>query len=67
MSIIQKIGIIGAGAWGTALAITARRAGRDVVIQAHEADVANTINQVHENSFFYQVFQLIKASGQPLT
>jgi len=52
MSIIQKIGIIGAGAWGTALAITARRAGRDVVIQAHEADVANTINQVHENSFF---------------
>ena len=50
--IIQKVGVIGAGAWGTALAITARRAGRDVIIQAHEADVANTINKVHENSFF---------------
>ena len=29
---IQRVGVIGAGAWGTALALTARRAGRDVVL-----------------------------------
>ncbi len=60
MGIIQKIGVIGAGAWGTALAITARRAGRDVVIQAHEADVVSAINQDHENHFFLPGVQLEK-------
>ncbi len=49
---IQTIGVVGAGAWGTALAATARRAGRDVLIQAHEADVAQSINSVHENRRF---------------
>ena len=50
--IIQKIGIAGAGAWGTALATTLRRAGRDVIIQAHEADVVEAINTGHENRRF---------------
>ncbi|MBC8445371.1 MAG: NAD(P)-dependent glycerol-3-phosphate dehydrogenase [Rhodospirillaceae bacterium] len=50
--VIQKIGVVGAGAWGTALAATARRAGRDVLIQAHESDVADAINQSHENTRF---------------
>ncbi len=50
--VIQKIGVVGAGAWGTALAATARRAGRDVLIQAHEADVADSINETHENTRF---------------
>ncbi len=50
--VIQKIGVVGAGAWGTALAATARRAGRDVLIQAHEQDVADSINQTHENTRF---------------
>jgi glycerol-3-phosphate dehydrogenase (NAD(P)+) len=58
--IIQKVGVIGAGAWGTALAVTAQRAGRDVVIQAHEEDVANAINQAHENSYFLPGIQLDK-------
>jgi glycerol-3-phosphate dehydrogenase (NAD(P)+) len=57
-NIIQKVGVIGAGAWGTALAATARRAGRDVVIQAHETDVANTINETHENRHFLPGVQL---------
>ncbi|MBF0247665.1 MAG: NAD(P)-dependent glycerol-3-phosphate dehydrogenase [Alphaproteobacteria bacterium] len=49
---MQTIGIIGAGAWGTALAAAARRAGRDVVIQAHEPEVAAAINTTHENAAF---------------
>ncbi len=49
---IKKIGIIGAGAWGTALGCAAARAGREVVIQAHEPEVAQSINTGHENPIF---------------
>ncbi len=49
---MQRIGIIGGGAWGTALAVTARRAGRDVILWAREAEVVEAINQRHENSLF---------------
>lgn len=48
----QNIGIIGGGAWGTSLAMIMRRAGRKVLIWAHEAEVAAAINDRHENSFF---------------
>jgi glycerol-3-phosphate dehydrogenase (NAD(P)+) len=49
---IQRIGVIGGGAWGTALAVTARRAGRDVVLWAREAEVVAAINERHENPLF---------------
>jgi glycerol-3-phosphate dehydrogenase (NAD(P)+) len=49
---LQSVGIIGAGAWGTALAITARRAGRDVLIWAHEPATILAINETHENDVF---------------
>ena len=49
---MKRIGIIGAGAWGTALALVARRAGLDVIVQAHEAEVADAINASHENPLF---------------
>jgi len=49
---MQTIGIVGAGAWGTALACTTARAGRTVIIQAHEPQVAAAINQDHENTVF---------------
>ncbi|MBM3565275.1 MAG: NAD(P)-dependent glycerol-3-phosphate dehydrogenase [Alphaproteobacteria bacterium] len=48
----SKIGVIGAGAWGTALALVARRAGREVVILAHEPEVAAAINRDHLNPVF---------------
>ena len=48
---MERFAVIGAGAWGTALAIVARRAGRQVIIQAHEPDVAAAINQRHENPY----------------
>jgi len=47
-----KIGIIGAGAWGTSLATVAHSAGCDVVIQAHEPEVVEAINTSHENTIF---------------
>jgi glycerol-3-phosphate dehydrogenase (NAD(P)+) len=49
---MQRIGIIGGGAWGSALALTARRAGRDVVLWAREAEVAAAINRDHANPLF---------------
>jgi len=49
---VQRIGIIGGGAWGTALAVTARRAGRDVILWARETDVVAAINERHENPLF---------------
>jgi glycerol-3-phosphate dehydrogenase (NAD(P)+) len=49
---MQRISIIGGGAWGTALALTARRAGRDVVLCAREAEVAAAINRDHINALF---------------
>ena len=47
-----KIGIIGAGAWGTSLASVLQRAGNDVVLQAYEAETANYINKDHINKTF---------------
>jgi glycerol-3-phosphate dehydrogenase (NAD(P)+) len=48
----QNIGIIGGGAWGTALATVARRAGCNVLLWAFEPEVATTINSKHENKIF---------------
>jgi glycerol-3-phosphate dehydrogenase (NAD(P)+) len=52
MSEINHIGVLGAGAWGTALAETAARAGRDVTLWAHEDDIAKAINSDHENTLY---------------
>lgn len=49
---MHTIGIIGAGAWGTALAMAAARAGNAVILQAHEAEVVQSINANHENTLF---------------
>ena len=44
--------VIGAGAWGTALADVLARNGHDVVIWAFEPDVAESINREHVNHRF---------------
>jgi glycerol-3-phosphate dehydrogenase (NAD(P)+) len=49
---LQSVGIVGGGAWGTALAITAHRAGRDVLIWAYEAQTVADINQKHRNEVY---------------
>ncbi len=45
----SSIGVIGGGAWGTALAQVYAAAGRDTVIWAREAEVIESINTAHEN------------------
>ena len=47
-----KIGIIGTGIWGTALALTARRAENEVLCWAREDDVVESINYAHINKRF---------------
>jgi len=49
---IDTIAVIGAGAWGTALAVAAQRAGRRVVMQAHEPEVVAAINDDHANPLY---------------
>lgn len=51
----MKIGIIGAGAWGTALAITAYRANNTVRLWAREENVVDQINTDHQNIFLSDV------------
>ena len=40
----KRIAIIGAGSWGTALAIIAARAGHEVTIWSRDPEVVNSIN-----------------------
>ncbi len=49
MTEFARIGVVGAGAWGTALAQTLRRAGRAVRLWAFEPETAESINARHEN------------------
>ena len=46
---MERIGVIGAGAWGTALALAARRAGREVVLWARDPELAAEIETRHVN------------------
>ena len=45
-------GVIGAGAWGTALAQVCARAGLQVTLQARETEVVASINGARENALF---------------
>jgi glycerol-3-phosphate dehydrogenase (NAD(P)+) len=49
MPSFQSIAVIGAGAWGTALASVAVRAGRDVVLYARSPESAAQIAATHAN------------------
>jgi len=48
----RTAGVIGAGAWGTALALVCARAGLDVVLQAREAEVVDSIRTRRINEAF---------------
>ncbi|HOC29580.1 MAG TPA: NAD(P)H-dependent glycerol-3-phosphate dehydrogenase [Treponemataceae bacterium] len=62
----QSIGIIGAGAWGTAMAMSLARGGHSVQMWALEKDVVESVNNRHENTRYLPGFALpgtITASG----
>ena len=49
---LQRVGVLGGGAWGTALAQSARRAGRDVTLWAYESETVSEINAHHTNKVY---------------
>lgn len=62
----MRCAVVGAGAWGTALADLLTRNGHDVRLWAYEADVVESINEKHENSRFlagHRLAAALKATG----
>jgi len=49
---VRSAGVVGGGAWGTALAQVCARAGLAVVLWAREAEVVGAINARRENALF---------------
>jgi len=49
---LKYAGVIGGGAWGTALAQVCARAGLAVTLQAREVEVVEAVNARHENPVF---------------
>jgi glycerol-3-phosphate dehydrogenase (NAD(P)+) len=54
----KTVAILGAGAWGTALAQVAAAAGRGVTLWAREPEVVEGVNRTHENPLFLPGVQL---------
>ncbi|HWH22549.1 MAG TPA: NAD(P)H-dependent glycerol-3-phosphate dehydrogenase [Allosphingosinicella sp.] len=48
----NRIGVIGGGAWGTALAQVAAAGGGETILWAREEEVVEAVNGAHENSIF---------------
>ena len=48
---IQKISVLGGGAWGTALALTAARAGRKVTLWEHDPANADSLERKRESRY----------------
>ena len=64
----MRIGVIGGGAWGTALAQVAAANGEPVVLWAREHAVVTAINLAHENIVFLPGVALspsVRATGEP--
>ena len=63
---MSRIAVIGAGAWGTALAMTAARAGRTVGLWARELEVVESIRRDRRNALFlpdYRVDEAVVPTG----
>ncbi len=55
---MRKIAIIGAGGWGTALALVGARAGNEVKLWAHSAEVTSLLQIERENRVYLPGFIL---------
>ena len=53
-----NIAVVGAGAWGTALALVAARGGRNVTLWALEPEVVHEIGTTHVNGRYLPDIQL---------
>ena len=65
-----RLGVVGAGAWGTALAQMLASDGRDVLIWALEPELVAEINTAHTNSLYLPSARLaptIRATGDLAT
>ncbi|MCB1489981.1 MAG: NAD(P)-binding domain-containing protein, partial [Bauldia sp.] len=62
---IETVGVLGGGAWGTALALVAARAGRKVRLWARDHDTVAAIDESHENPRYLPGIKLdhIPATG----
>ena len=63
----DRLGVIGGGAWGTALAQVGASGGGDVLLWAREPEVVDAVNSRHENSVFLAGSQLdpaVRATGE---
>lgn len=49
---MKRAGVVGGGAWGTALAQVCARAGLETVLWAREHEVVDGVNAAHENALF---------------
>ena len=54
----EKIGVIGAGAWGTALAILLADKGHDVTLWMHEQDLAEETERTRQNRVYLPGFAI---------
>jgi glycerol-3-phosphate dehydrogenase (NAD(P)+) len=57
----MKLGVIGGGAWGTALAQVASANGRETLLWVLEPEVVEAVNARHENSVFLRGIPLNEA------
>ncbi|KRB79700.1 glycerol-3-phosphate dehydrogenase [Sphingomonas sp. Root710] len=55
---LNKLGVIGGGAWGTAMAQVIASDGSDVLLWAREPEVVEAINGTHNNPLFLPVLPL---------
>src|SRR5438128_1659800 len=53
-----RVAVIGAGSWGTALALVAARNRQDVWLWAREPEVAAGINAAHRNPYYLPELEL---------
>lgn len=58
---LQKLAVVGGGAWGTALAQVAAGNGHETLLWAIEEDVVRAINRIHENPVYLKDIKLSRS------
>lgn len=48
----MRVAVVGAGSWGSALALAASRAGHEVLLWAHDPEIATQIQQTRSNPVY---------------